>query len=117
MLQEIQNIKQIEGEPRRRWFTDPMLDIYVWYDDDDNVIQFQLCYDKGPGEQALTWREGEGKVHHGVDDGESGVYRMKSTPVIVADTDYDPGKIITLVKKYGGKLEHDLYEFILSALS
>lgn len=113
LLQEIREIRQIEGEPRRRWFSDSVLDIYVWYDGDDAVIQFQICYDKGPGEQALTWKKDEGILHHSVDDGESGIYRMKSTPVIVADTRYDPARIVDLLKQHGGKLEHDLYEFIL----
>lgn len=117
MLEEISEIRQIEGEPRRRWFTDPILDIYVWYDEDDNVIQFQISYDKGPGEQALTWRREDGIVHHSVDDGESGIYRMKSTPVIVADTGYDPTRIADLIKQHGGKLEHDLYEFILDRIT
>lgn len=117
MLQEIREIRHIEGEPRRRWFTAPELDIYVWYDDADNIIRFQLCYDKGPGEQALTWRQGEGIVHHSVDDGESGIYRMKSTPVIITDTSYDPARITAMIEQHGGKLEHDLYEFILARLS
>lgn len=117
LLQEIRDITQIEGEPRRRWFTDPVLDIYVWFDDEDDVIQFQICYDKGPGEQALTWRRGEGIVHHSVDDGESGIYRMKSTPVITGNTGYDPARIAGLIRQHGGTLEHYLYEFILSCLS
>ena len=116
MLQEIHDIRQIEGEPRRRWFTSPELDIYIWYDDKDNVNQFQICYDKGPGEQALTWSREGSIVHHSVDDGESGIYRMKSTPVITGDTGYDPARIAGLIRQHGGKLEHDLYEFILNRI-
>ena len=116
MLEEIREIRQIEGEPYRRWFTDPVVDLFVWYDDHDKVIQFQICYDKGPGEQALTWRQGEGIVHHSV-DGESGIYRMKSTPVMTGNSGYDPARIAGLIKDYGGKLEHELYEFILAHLS
>lgn len=117
LLQEITNIRQIEGEPLRRWFSDSLLDLYLWYDEDDNLIQFQICYDKGPGEQALTWKKDSEILHHSVDDGESGIYRMKSTPVIVGDTDYDPDRIAALIRQYGGKLEHDLYEFILNCLN
>jgi hypothetical protein len=117
LLQEITNLRQIEGDPRRRWFADAVLDLYVWYDDEDNVIQFQICYDKGPGEQALTWKKEQGFIHHAVDDGEGGIYRMKSTPVILEKTRYDGGRIPDLIKQHGGKLEHDLYEFILSRLT
>lgn len=117
MLQEIRDIRQIEGEPQRRWFSDNILDLYVWYEGDDHIIQFQICYDKGPEEQALTWKRDEGLLHHTVDDGEGGIYRMKSTPVIMEETDYDAGRIADLIKQHGGKLEHDLYEFILAHLT
>jgi len=116
LLQEITKIRQIEGEPRRCWFSDTVLDLYLWYDADGQLIQFQLCYDKGPGEQALTWKKDAGILHHSVDDGEGGIYRMKSTPVIVEESHYDAGRIADLVRQRGGKLEHDLYEFILSHL-
>ena len=117
MLREIQEIRQIEGEPRRRWFSDDILDLYVWYGSDDDIIQFQICYDRGPGEQALTWTRDRGILHHSVDDGESGIYRMKSSPVITRESSYDASRIRTLIKEHGAKLEHDLYEFILSCIA
>ena len=48
MLTEIPNVKQLADEPIRRWFSSPTLDLFIWYDDNDKTIQFQICYDKGP---------------------------------------------------------------------
>jgi hypothetical protein len=33
MLKEIQKTRQITGEPRRRWFSDEVFDLIVWYAD------------------------------------------------------------------------------------
>ena len=112
MLKEVTNVRQIEGEPFRRWFSDPQLDLFVWYDEQDEILRFQLCYDKGAGERALIWCRDNGFSHHGVDDGEGGIYEMKSTPILVADGVADTARIDAQFNERGQKLEHDLYEFV-----
>lgn len=116
MLREITNVRQIEGEPFRRWFSDPQLDLFVWYGEGDDIIKFQFCYNKGAGECALTWCRDSGYSHHGVDDGEGGIYEMKGTPILVADGVPDAGRIATLFREHGQKMEHDLFEFILARI-
>ena len=116
MLKEVLSTKQTAGEPRRRWFVSAPLDLYVWYGPDDEIVQFQICYDKGPGEQALTWKRETGFAHQSVDDGEGGVFRMKSTPVLTSSTDFDAAKLRFLFAEVARKLEHDLYEFIINHL-
>jgi len=113
MLKEIKNVKQIEGGPRRRWFSDPALDLFVWYDDDENIIKFQLCYDKGSNEHALTWSRASGFTHHGVDDGEGGIYRMKSSPILMPDGVVDTKNITGLFTELGQKIDHDIFEFVI----
>ena len=58
MLHEIKNVRQEAGGGRRRWFESEGMDVVVWMDGDGAIIGFQLCYDFGQGERALTWREG-----------------------------------------------------------
>lgn len=116
MLKEIHSAKQVAGEPRRRWFVSPQLDLYVWYGPQDDVIQFQICYNKGPDERALTWMRDEGFSHHAVDDGEGRVLHMKSSPVLAASTEFDPAALRRQFTKAARKLEHDLYEFIIHQL-
>jgi len=116
MLKEITNVRQIEGEPLRRWFSDPQLDLFVWYDEHGDILRFQLCYDKGAGERALTWCRDNGFSHHGVDDGEGGIYEMKGTPILVADGVPDSVRIAGLFREHGRKLEHDLYEFVFARI-
>ncbi|MES2693667.1 MAG: hypothetical protein V4773_09350, partial [Verrucomicrobiota bacterium] len=70
MLREIKNVRQEPGEGRRRWFESDGLELVVWLDARGRMTGFQLCYDSGRHEHALTWREGGGFSHDRVDPGE-----------------------------------------------
>ncbi|MES2923835.1 MAG: hypothetical protein V4819_19935 [Verrucomicrobiota bacterium] len=68
----------------RRWFSDEYFDLIVWYESEDQIHGFQLCYDKTGRERALTWSRGRGFQHTAVDSGES-MPTANRTPVLVAD--------------------------------
>ena len=116
MLVEIPKVKQLQGEPRRRWFSDASLDLFLWYDEEDTIIQFQICYDKGPEEQALTWHHEKGLMHHQVDDGENRSFRMKSTPIMVTSSEFDTSKISSKFQALAAELEYGIVSFVLSRL-
>ncbi len=85
MLREVQNVRQIGGDPSRRWFSDPGMDLIVWMEARD-IVGFQLTYDKPHAEKAVTWRAGAPELSYtGVDDGEGRMGKYKSTPILVAD--------------------------------
>src|SRR5262249_52903563 len=69
-LIEFENVRQIPGEPRRRWFTCEDLELVVWCDESDAPIGFQLCYKNGGSEYAFTWKPECGFSHKRIDDGE-----------------------------------------------
>ena len=71
MLREIKNVKQKDEQLTRRWFQSDYFDLFIWSGDDGAIRTFQLCYDLRRRERALTWKEGLGFFHDGVDDGES----------------------------------------------
>ncbi len=116
MLKEIKKVEQLKGEPRRRWFASTALDLFLWYDDDNNIVQFQICYDKGPDEQALTWHHEKGLMHHKVDDGENRSFRMKGTPIMVSNSNFNTNEILTKFEQLAGDLEYSIVNFILSQL-
>src|SRR3954469_10687202 len=98
-LRELPDTRQVEGEPRRRWFSSPDLDLIVWLDDDESLVGFQLCYDKTRRERALTWRDGRGYEHNAVDDGEQSPGQHKSTPILVANGYYDSERVEALFRE------------------
>jgi len=89
MMKEATNIRQIEWDPKRRWFSSDYFDLIVWHSEEGEPIGFQLCYDKGRGERALTWKASVGYSHNRIDDGENHTGRYKATPILIADGAFD----------------------------
>jgi len=83
MLKEIYPGKDVEGG-RRRWFSDDYFDLIVWTGENNQVSGFQLCYDKGRMERALTWKKNSGSTHLRIDDGEADPTKNQ-TPILVPD--------------------------------
>jgi hypothetical protein len=88
MLREIHDVKQIPGEPRRRWFSDENFDLIVWFEPEDQITGFQLCYDKKSEQKALTWLKADGYRHSRIDVGDN-PGKMKASPVHEANGDFD----------------------------
>ena len=76
---------------RRRWFESDGLDLVVWLDAAGTPTGFQLCYDLGHGERALTWRPNTGFAHHDVDSGDENPLKNE-TPILV------PGEAVPWVE-------------------
>lgn len=119
MLKERQDVRQIEGEGFRRWFSDQYFDLIVWYEDDSpgDCLGFQLCYDKEGNERALTWTKRHGYSHTKVDDGEN-PFSNKMSPVLVSDGIFERDEIIGKFRKAAeaskgpGEIERGLLAFI-----
>ena len=84
MLREFKQLRQEPGDGSRRWFESDGFDLVVWLDTGGALAGFQICYDLGQGEHALTWRPSSGCVHHRVDMGDHTPFSNES-PVLVAD--------------------------------
>ena len=93
MLYEIKGIKQYPGEPKRRWFFDRTLDLTVWFDDEDEIVRIQLCYNKPQEPYALTWDKETGYRHHRIDDGEGErPGKPKGIPILLKDGTFSKQK-------------------------
>lgn len=99
MLREIRHVRQIAGEPLRRWFCDRELDLIVWLDEARRVVGFQLCYDKERDERALCWHPQSGYQHSRVDNGEARPGRYKAAPLLVPGGRFDGGLIRQFIAK------------------
>jgi hypothetical protein len=111
MLKEIPNVKQPEPDSTRRWFTDSFFDLIVWYDLQQRMTGFQLCYDKGANEHAFTWKKNEGFSHHCIDDGEV-TGRSKMTPILVQDGAFDRKTVADRFLNESGSLESEIRELV-----
>lgn len=113
MLREENNLKQVPGEPARRWFSDEFFDLIVWLEPDNTLWGFQLCYDRGHKPRALTWTKKHGYKHAGIDDGEGGGGMSKGSPVLTADGLFDAGAIGKKLAAAAGELPADLSAFVV----
>lgn len=118
MLKELNNVRQVGGEPRRRWFGSDTMDLIVWYDPADTPVGFQFCYDKGNAEKALTWRRESGFSHTGVDDGEGGSrLNYKATPILVSNGRFDRRRVLQLLQSDGAEVPPEVREFVSSTIA
>ena len=115
MLYEIQKVKQIEGQDFRRWFTDNYFDLFVWYGKRGQITSFQLTYDKGHKERAVTYKSSGGITHTGVDDGEDDPMASR-TPMLEADGEFDNTAVARQFQKAAEDLDRVLRNFISEKL-
>lgn len=116
MLKEISDLTQTSDDLKRRWFSDENLDLYVWYDNSDEISEFQISYNKHSNEQVLTWNNKSGLSNHGVDSGSTDPRKMKSSPIMTEESKHNIELVRNLFLESGQKLEHDLYDHVLSRL-
>jgi hypothetical protein len=116
-LREISATRQVPGEPRRRWFCSPELDLIVWLSEGDSPIGFQLCYDKLLDERALTWRAGRGFDHSAVDNGEGMPTKYKGTPILVADGAFNNGRVSEIFREASSSVPAPIRSFVADALA
>jgi hypothetical protein len=118
MLTELPDVRQIDGEPHRRWFISESLDLIVWYQTDGQPCAFQICYDKDALPKALTWRAIYGFSHFGVDDGENrDRLHYKESPILVAGNGFNPTRIQRLFQDDAATLPADVQTFVNDRLT
>jgi len=115
VLNEIRDVRQVPGEPRRRWFADEFFDLIVWLDTGGTVTGFQLCYDKRADERAVTWRRESGWAHERVDAGEI-PGRAKMTPILVPDGVFDRTGIATRFRREARGIDGPIADLVYEKL-
>ena len=105
----------MDGVLRRRWFSDILMDLYVWEDEAGDLVRFQLCYKVG-AEHAFTWDREDGFTHDRVDDGEGYPGSMR-TPILVPNGVVNKPALSALLHGSRNSIEPALYEFLSGKLS
>jgi len=112
MIREILHIRQIEGEPKRRWFMDDFFELLIWSGDDRDIVAFELYYNRFLGQHALSWRKGSGYTHYEVDDGEGRPGKMKASPILLPDGKFDHERIAERFKQESAVIEAYVSRFV-----
>ncbi|HUX21893.1 MAG TPA: hypothetical protein VMW69_11690 [Spirochaetia bacterium] len=118
MLTEFAGVRQIPSDGYRRWFTDPDFDLFVWYEDEsrEQVVGFQLCYNKRSEQKALTWYRGRGYLHTAIDDGE-GTPLKNRTPILVADGQFPRERVAREFEAAAKGIDKNLFDLVKHRLA
>lgn len=117
MLKEIIKPRQIPGEPARRWFSSSNIDLFVWYDQHEKLVGFQICYDKNKQEKQFTWKSDGTSNHTAIDTGEDVGINYKQTPIHVSDGIPDYNYIKKQFLNESGKLPPEIIDIVTYVLS
>lgn len=109
---EIHGVRQIAGEPKRRWFCDDFFDLILWLDDGGGLLGFQLCYNKRGDQHALTWHAHSGYLHTRVDDGGSRPGKYKASPVLLPNGPFSKEAIAMIFLRASLSLERRIVEMV-----
>ena len=113
MMNEIRKIQRHKGEPKRRWFFDRNIDLTVWVDENENLIGFQLTYDRPLTPHALTWIEEKGFFHNSVDDGECpGTMAKKGIPILLPDGNFEVERVSEIFKNQSREIDSEIADFV-----
>ena len=113
---EIASVRQIPGEPHRRWFSSAQFDLIVRCAGESGFLGFELCYDKPFRERAIVYSAEEGFRHMAVDDGEQRPGKFKSSPVLVADGVFDVMRVYAAFVGVSAKLPAEVANYVRQAL-
>ena len=116
MLIESKGVRQIPGEPKRRWFSDDSFELIVWFDELDKILSFQLCYDKEHNMRALTWKKPSTYLHHRVDEGEDHPLEPKASPILVADGKFDYKSVAKAFRRESKEINRRISDFVYRKL-
>lgn len=116
MLREIRNLRQERGGGRRRWFESDGFELVVWQDKAGAWEGFQVCYDFGLGEHALTWRPGVGFAHSSIDPGDETPF-SNMTPILVPNGAVPWAEIGKLFGERSEGIDAELRELVLRRLA
>lgn len=115
MFKELKNVRQNEGEPRRRIFTCDNLSLTVWQQN-DSLKSFQICYEDNGEAMLFSWDADKGFSNRIIDQGESRLFKHKMAAVPLANKSFNKEPMLSRLKS-NKNAQIPSFEFILNKIS
>jgi hypothetical protein len=117
VLREIAGVRQDHVHLRRRWFQDDYLDLFVWTSPSDELMAFQLAYDRAGDEHLLDWERSRGYLHRRVDDGRGSFRGVGATPLLALGKRFPKYRVIAQFDARSATLEEPLRRLVRERLA
>ena len=108
--------RSVRSDYDRRWISDDYFDLIVWYNRNNAVHGFQLCYGKPKWERALTWISDRGFSHTEVEAGDERPTANR-TPILVPDGSFPAKKVTREFQQRAVGLPNDLRDLVLAKIA
>ena len=115
MFYEIRGVKQLPGEPYRRWFQADEMDLTVWLAE-ATVVGFQLSYDRFHDEKSIVWQTDRGFSHLRIDDGEQESGHYKASPIVTGHLPLDFSRALHRLEEDNQGIDPSIVGFVLDKL-
>jgi len=112
-----QPIRHLENDLPRQWMSDDYFDLIIWYQQDNSIYGFQLCYDKDGSPGALTWTIDRQFTHSGIDGGDTGASNIFTPILTVSHGPFPAEKVTDEFTKRSTRLSAEIRDFVLRKLS
>jgi len=115
MLHEKQNVRQIPGEPLRRWFADDYFELIVWFSPSQEIEAFELSYEVQGDWQAIKWSPLKGCHHYQIDAGEGRAYKPQAVPTLQLDSNFSKAEMRAIYQKFQAAsqgIDSDIARFV-----
>ena len=114
-MREIKGVHQPASELTKRWFSDLDSDLFLWINNDEQIVAFQFSLRKRNIETAIKWKETVGVSLHKVDDGAQ-PGKHPGTPLLLEDDNIDIELLLVALDVKLGKQQPELHKFITSKI-
>jgi len=115
MLREIVISRIQDGVHFRRWYQDERMDLFVWFNDEDDIVRFQLAYDKPRSEKAIDWKHDRGFTHSRIDDSTDPSHHPGS-PLMISGGVFAKKRVIAEFRERATNIEPRVATFVLATL-
>jgi hypothetical protein len=101
---------------KKRWFSDPGNDLFVWLNNTGQITAFQFSYNKSDNEHLFSWSEHHGSSHDRIDDGEDVHLQIKMSPIMIPNAAVNFAQLAETFRGISELLKPELVDFIYRRL-
>ncbi len=115
-IHEIKNARKFDNSKPIQWFSNTFFDLLIWFDDNkENIIGFQLTYNKYEDPHAITWKDNNSYTHDKIDDGER-TMKYKMSPILVSNGVFEKDFISKRFKEESVEIDRDIKNFVFDKI-